>query len=102
MADEALALVAELELQRVERERSIAELEVRRATAERGVFMTSGGTDPDWNDRRRDQLRRDIARGVADLAEAEAMLANARHVAATDAMALERTSVGAVTAPRAA
>jgi hypothetical protein len=98
-ADEALASVAELELQRVERERSIAELEVRRAAAERGVFMTSDGTDPDWNDRRRDQLRRDIARGVADLAEAEATLANARHVAATDAMALERTSVGAITAP---
>jgi CRP/FNR family cyclic AMP-dependent transcriptional regulator len=98
-ADEALALVAELELQRVERERSIAELEVRRAAAAKGVFMTSDGADPDWNDRRRDQLRRDIARGVADLAEAEATLANARHVAATDAMALERTSVGAVTAP---
>jgi multidrug resistance efflux pump len=98
-ADEALASVAELELERVERERSIAELEVRQAAAERGVFMTSDGTDPDWNDRRRDQLRRDIARGVADFAEAEATLANARHVAATDAMALERTSAGAVTAP---
>jgi multidrug resistance efflux pump len=98
-ADEALASVAELELERVERERSIAELEVRHAAAERGVFMTSDGTDPDWNDRRRDQLRRDIARAVADLAEAEATLANARHVATTDAMALERTSAGAVTAP---
>ena len=98
-ADEALASVAELELQRVERERSIAELEVRRAAAEKGVFMTSDGTDPDWNDRSRDELRRDIARGVAELAEAEATLANARHVAATDASALERTSVGAVTAP---
>ena len=40
-ADEALASVAELELQRVERERNIAELEVRRAAAEKGVFMTS-------------------------------------------------------------
>jgi CRP-like cAMP-binding protein/biotin carboxyl carrier protein len=98
-ADEALASVAELELQRVERERSIAELEVRRAAAEKGVFLTSDGTDPDWNDRSRDQVRRDIARGVADLAEAEATLADARHVAATDASALERTSVGAVTAP---
>jgi CRP-like cAMP-binding protein/multidrug efflux pump subunit AcrA (membrane-fusion protein) len=98
-ADEALGSVAELELERVERERSIAELEVRRAAAERGIFMTSDGTDPDWNDRRRDQLRHDIARGVADLAEAEATLANARHVAATDASALERTSAGAVSAP---
>ena len=98
-ADEALASVAELELERVELERNIAELEVRRAAAEKGVFITSDGTDPDWNDRRRDQLRRDIARGVADLAEAEATLANARHVAATDASALERTSAGAVTAP---
>jgi multidrug efflux pump subunit AcrA (membrane-fusion protein) len=98
-ADEALASVAELELERVERERSIAELEVRRAAAARGVFITSDGTDPDWNDRRRDQLRHDIARGVADLAEAEATLANARRVAATDASVLERTSAGAVTAP---
>ena len=98
-ADEALGSVAELELERVERERSIAELEVRRAATERGIFMTSDGTDPDWNDRRRDQLRHDIARGVADLAEAEATLANARHVAATDASALERTSAGAVSAP---
>ena len=98
-ADEALGSVAELELERVERERSIAELEVRRAAAERGIFMTSDGTDPDWNDRRRDQLRHDIARGVADLAEAEATLANALHVAATDASALERTSAGAVSAP---
>ena len=98
-ADQALGSVAELELERVERERSIAELEVRRAAAERGIFMTSDGTDPDWNDRRRDQLRHDIARGVADLAEAEATLANARHVAATDASALERTSAGAVSAP---
>ena len=98
-ADEALGSVAELELERVERERSIAELEVRRAAAERGIFMTSDGTDPDWNDRRRDQLRHDIARGVADLSEAEATLANARHVAATDASALERTSAGAVSAP---
>ena len=91
--------VAELELQRVERERNIAELEVRRAAAEKGVFMTGDGTDPDWDDRSRDELRRDIARGVAELAEAEATLANARHVAAIDASALERTSVGAVTAP---
>jgi multidrug resistance efflux pump len=98
-ADEALASVAELELQRVERERSIAELEVRRAAAEEGVFMTVDGTDPDWDDRSRDELRRDIARGVAELAGAEATLANARHVAATDASALERTSAGAVTAP---
>jgi CRP-like cAMP-binding protein/biotin carboxyl carrier protein len=97
--DEALASVAELELQRVERERSIAELEVRRAAAENGVFLTSDGTDPDWDDRSRDQVRRDIVRGVADLAEAEATLTNARHVAATDASALERTSIGAVTAP---
>ena len=82
-----------------ERERSIAELEVRRVAAEKGVFMTSDGTDPDWDDRSRDQLRRDIARGVADLAEAEATLASAGHVAAIDAAALERTSVGTVTAP---
>jgi multidrug resistance efflux pump len=61
--------------------------------------MTADGTDPDWDDRSRDELRRDIARGVAELAEAEATLANARHVAATDASALERTSAGAVTAP---
>jgi multidrug resistance efflux pump len=99
-ADEALASVAELELERVELERNIAELEVRRAAAEKGVFMTVDGTDPDWDDRSRDELRRDIARGVAELAEAEATLAHARHVATTDAMALERTSVGAVTAPR--
>jgi multidrug resistance efflux pump len=98
-ADEALASVAELDLQRVELERNIAELEVRRAAAAKGVFMTADGTDPDWDDRSRDELRRDIARGVAELAEAEATLANARHVAATDASALERTSAGAVTAP---
>ena len=98
-ADEALALVAELELERVERERNIAELEVRRAAAGKGVFITADGTDPDWNDRSRDAQRRDLARGVAELAEAEATLANARRVAATDAAALERTSAGAVTAP---
>jgi CRP-like cAMP-binding protein/multidrug resistance efflux pump len=98
-ADQALALMSELELQRVEEERTIAELEVRRAAAEKGVFMTANGTDLGWDDRSRDELRRDIARGVAELAEAEATLANARHVAATDASALERTSVGAVIAP---
>jgi multidrug resistance efflux pump len=98
-ADEAQALVAELELQRVERERSIAELEVRRAAAEKDVFLTADGGDPDWDDRSRDQVRRDIARGVADLAEAEATLADPRRVAATDASALERTSAGTVTAP---
>jgi multidrug resistance efflux pump len=98
-ADVARAAVAELEQQRVERERTIAELEVRHAAAQKGVFMTGDGTDPDWDDRSRDELRRDIARGVAELAEAEAMLANARHVAASEASALERTSVGAVTAP---
>jgi hypothetical protein len=86
-ADEALASVAELEL-----ERNIAELQVRRAAAEKGVFITSDGIDPDWNDRSRDELRRDIGRAVAELARAEAMLANARHVAATDAAALERTT----------
>jgi CRP/FNR family transcriptional regulator, cyclic AMP receptor protein len=57
-ADEALASVAELELERVELERNIAELEVRRAAAEKGVFMTVDGTDPDWDDRSRDELRR--------------------------------------------
>ena len=98
-ADDALALVAELELQRVERERSIAELEVRRAAAGKGVYITSDGIDPDWNDRSRDQLRRDLAQVVADLAEAEATLASARAVASIDAAALERTSVGAATAP---
>ena len=98
-ADEAQALVAELELQRVERERNIAELEVRRAAAEKGVFITVDGNDPDWDDRSRDELRRDLARGVAELAEAQATLADARHVAASDASALERTSVAAVTAP---
>jgi hypothetical protein len=85
--DAALALVAELELQRVEQERKIAELEVRRAAAEKGVFITSEGIGPDWDDRSRDEVRRDIARGVAELAEAEATLANARRVAATDASA---------------
>jgi CRP-like cAMP-binding protein/multidrug resistance efflux pump len=98
-ADEALASVAEFELERVELERNIAELEVRRAAAAKGVFMTVDGTDPDWDDRSRDELRRDIARGVAELAEAEATLANARQVAATDASALERMSAGAVIAP---
>jgi CRP-like cAMP-binding protein/biotin carboxyl carrier protein len=98
-ADQALASVAELELERVELERNIAELEVRRTAAAKGVFMTADGIDPDWNDRSRDEVRRDIARGVAELAEAEATLANARHVAATDASALERTSAGSVTAP---
>jgi hypothetical protein len=44
-------------------------------------------------------LRRDIARRVTQLAEAEATLAKARHVVATDASALERTSTEAVTAP---
>jgi hypothetical protein len=63
------------------------------------VGMTADGIDPDWDDRSRDEVRRDIARGVAELAQAEATLANARHVAATDAAALERTSAGAVTAP---
>ena len=99
VTDEAQALVTELELQRVERERSIAEQEVRSAAAEKGVFMTSDGTDPDWDDRSRDQQRRDIARGVVDLAEAEATLTRARHAAAVDASALERTTVGVATAP---
>lgn len=98
-ADEALASVAALELERVELERTIAELEVRRAATEKGVFITADGTDPDWADRSRDELRRDIVRGIAELAEAEATLANARHVAAIDASALERMSAGAVTAP---
>jgi len=98
-ADEAQASVAALELERVELERNIAELGVRRAAAEKGVFMTVDGMDPDWDDRSRDELRRDIARGVAELAEAEATLANARQIAATDASALERMSAGAVTAP---
>jgi hypothetical protein len=44
-------------------------------------------------------LRRAIARRVTQLAHAEATLAKARHVAATDASALERTSTEAVTAP---
>jgi hypothetical protein len=44
-------------------------------------------------------LRRAIARGVTQLAQAEASLAKARHVAATDASALERTSTETVTAP---
>lgn len=97
--DGAQAEVAQLELQRVERERSVAELEVRRDAAGRGVYLTSDGVDPDWNDRSRDQLRRDLARGVADLAAAEAALAEARHAATVDASALERTSAGTVTAP---
>ena len=97
--DETQAEVAELELQRVERERGIAELEVRRDAAGRGVYLTGDGVDPDWNDRSRDQLRRDLARGVADLAAAEAALAEARHAAAVDASALERASAGTVTAP---
>jgi len=44
-------------------------------------------------------LRRAIACRVTQFAEAEATLAKARHVAATDASALERTSTEAVTAP---
>ena len=97
--DDAQALVAELELLRVERERGIAEQEVRSAAAEKGVFLMADGTDPGWADRSRDELRRDIVRGVAELAEAEATLAKARHAAAVDASALERTSAGEVTAP---
>ena len=69
------------------------------AAAENGVFLTVDGNDPDWDDRSRDDVRRDLARGLADLAEARATLADARHVAASDASALERTSVAAVTAP---
>ena len=98
-ADEAQALVAELELLRVERERSIAELQVRRDAAERGVFITDDGTDPGWADRSRDELRRDIARGIAELAETGATLVDAQRAAAIDAAALERTSLAAVTAP---
>jgi hypothetical protein len=44
-------------------------------------------------------LRRDIARRFTQLAEAEATLAKARHVAANDASPLERTSTEPVTAP---
>ena len=97
--DEAQAEVAALALERVERERAIAELEVRREAAGRGVYLTADGADPDWNDRSRDPLRRELARGVADLAAAEAALAEARHAAQVDAEALERTSAGTVTAP---
>ncbi|MFL6187524.1 MAG: HlyD family efflux transporter periplasmic adaptor subunit, partial [Actinomycetes bacterium] len=97
--DEAQALVAEFELLRVERERGLAEQQTRQAAAEQGVYITADGTDPGWADRSRDELRRDIVRGTAELADAEAALANARHVAAVDASALERTSVSEVTAP---
>ena len=97
--EESQALVAELELLRVERERSIAELQVRAEAAEQGVYVTADGTDPGWADRSRDELQRDLARGESNLAESEAKLAEAQRAASIAAAALEQTTVATVTGP---
>lgn len=97
--EESQALVAELELLRVERERSIAELQVRVEAAEQGVFVTADGTDPGWADRSRDELQRDLARGLSNLAESEARLAEAQHATSIAVAALEQTTVATVTGP---
>jgi hypothetical protein len=99
--EDAQALVVDLERLEVERGRAITEADIRYEAAEKGIFLTSDGGDPDWADRSRDALRLEIARASAGLAEAETAPEEARGVATAEAASLERISSAYVTAPAA-
>lgn len=98
-ADEAAAEVAELELQRVEREKAIAQARLRQEEATIGVFLAEDGTDPDWAYRSRDPVQLELARTRGMQVDARANLAKARATVVAERAELERATDGIVSAP---
>lgn len=98
-ADEAAAELAALELQRAERERTIALAELQQAAAGQGTFLLGDGTDPEWALRGRQALQLEVARTVGALAEAGASLDEARAAAEAEREVFGRASHGDVAVP---
>ena len=77
-ADDALAEVMELERLRAGLEKTIARAEERRQAADREVFLASDGRSPEWAFQSADRVRLELAQATRALADARAVLAEAR------------------------
>ena len=98
-ADDALAEVMELERMRAALEKTIAHAEERRQAADRGVFLQSDGRNPEWAFQSEDRVLLELAQATRALADAEAVLAEARTSAAAARQAFELISVSPIVAP---
>jgi biotin carboxyl carrier protein len=98
-ADDALAEVRELERMRSERERMIALAEERRQAADRGVFLVADGRNPEWAFQSEDRVLLELAQATRALADAQAVLAEARIAAAAARQAFELISASPIVAP---
>ena len=98
-ADDAMAEVMELERLRAELEKAIALAEERRQAADRGVFLVADGRNPEWAFQSEDQVLLELAQATRALADAQALLAEARISAAAARAAFELTSASPIVAP---
>ena len=98
-ADDALAEVMELERLRAERERMIAHAEERLQAADRDVFLASDGRNPEWAFQSEDLVSLELAQATRALADAQAVLAEARASAAATRQAFELISASPIVAP---
>jgi Cyclic nucleotide-binding domain len=97
--DDALAEVMELERMRAELEKTIAHAEERRHAADRDIFLQSDGRNPEWAFQSEDRVLLEIAQATRALADAEAVLAEARASAAAARQAFELISASPIVAP---
>jgi biotin carboxyl carrier protein len=84
---------------RAELESTIAHTEERRQAAERSVFLAVDGKTPEWAFQCEDRVLLEVAQATRALADAEAVLAEARTSAAAARAAYELISASPIVAP---
>jgi multidrug resistance efflux pump len=98
-ADEARMRVSDLELEIAELQAKLDYGRVRRAAADRSVFITTEGEDPEWVRDERLELKIEKHKTRVELRQAEAELALARAARTATVQDFRQLSQGAVSAP---